>query len=88
MIFLIFEIGLNSFYILTLPGTNKGQGLGCGGLDDNDSLRFVLGYIVSHWCYYLGKIRRHVLIEEVGNRVSGVLLKVLSFPGVLSLSPS
>lgn len=51
-------------------------------------IRLVLEYIVSHWWFYLGKIRRHVLIEEVGNRVSEVLSKVLSFPGVLSLSPS
>lgn len=81
---MIFEAGLNSFYILTLPGTNKGQGMGCGGV----VIRLVLEYIVSHWWLYLGKIRRHVLIEEVGNRVSEVLSKVLSFPGVLSLSPS
>lgn len=85
----IFEVGLNAFYILTLSDTNGGQRVECGDKDSNDSLRPMFEYVVPHRWHYLGKIRRYGAVEEgMSLGTDFEVSKVVSFLRVLSLSPS
>lgn len=71
---------------MTLPGTCEGQGVECGSLVENNSLRLMFEFMTPYWWSYLEKMRRCSLVEGVSLTTGFEVSKVLSFPSMLSVS--